>query len=285
MLKVAVCLHGELRDWDICSKIFSLWNFSNPNIHFDFFLATWRDRHTADLGKYLLLKQMSLNSLDNMYYEMADTLKNYFQSHLNKIDSPIIQYQHYYTYLLEKAVELTELSTTKYNAVVTIRPDIFVHKEFFDFLINKFNNLLPNESGNSIAFGDSNIYSSSGTDYCQNGLFCGADTVFVGSLKGVTKFSKMFDDIFVKQKFPPYNLHRLQAEYLNHIKIYNSADASINGKINRKVQTKTSHPSTAALEELYETYGKDLYKKDFKKEIVAIFKKHAKNEKPLKRYL
>ena len=27
------------------------------------------------------------------------------------------------------------------------------------------------------------------------------------------------------------------------------------------------------------------YKPDFKKEIVAIFKKHAKNEKPLKRYL
>jgi len=286
MLKVAVCLHGELRDWSTCSKIFSLWNFSNPNIHFDFFLATWGDRQTDELDRYLPLKQVSIHSLDDMYYEMNQSLVNYFKYEWKETTSNIRQYQHYYSYLLGKAVKLTELSTTKYDAAVTIRPDIFVQKPFFNFLIQKFNNILPNEHNNNIPFGDSNIYSSAGTVYSQDGLFCGADTVFVGSLKGITKFSRMFNDIFVEQKFPPFNLHRLQAEYLNYIRIYNSAEESIDGKINRKVQTKNYfHPSTSALEEIYKTYGKDLYKKDLKKEITAIFTKHAKNEKTLKRYL
>jgi hypothetical protein len=285
MLRVAVCLHGELRDWNTCSKIFSLWNFANPNIHFDFFLATWGDKLTVGLDKYLPLKQLSLHSVDDMYKEMNTTLKHYFKNKCKEDNSPIRLFQHYYTYLLGKAVKLAKSRITEYDAVVTIRPDIFVFTTFFDFLIKKFNNILPNEHNNSISFGDNNIYSSSGTVYSQDGLFCGADTVFVGSPKVITEFSKMFEDIFVKQEFPPLNLHRLQAEYLNYKRIYNSADALIIGKINRKDQKKNNHPSSAALEELYVTYGKDLYRKNLKKEITAILIKHTKNEKSLKKYL
>jgi hypothetical protein len=286
MKKVAVCLHGELRDWNTCSKIFSLWNFANPNIHFDFFLATWGDKYTLGLDKYLPLKQISLHSVGDMYGEMNNSLKYYYETQSKKVTTSTKEYQHYYTYLLSKAVKLTKLSTSKYDAAITIRPDIFVFKSFFDFLIKKFNNNLPDEHNNSIPFGDNNIYSSSGTVYSQDSLFCGADTVFVGSLKGITEFSKMFEDIFVKQKHPPLHLHKLQAEYLNHKRIYNSADSSITGKINRKVQKKrNNHPSTAALEELYVTYGKDLYRKNLKEEITAILIKHTKNEKSLKKYL
>ena len=58
MKKVAVCIHGELRHWDITSKIFNLWNKTFDDITFEFYLATWHNHNNKDF--ILPYKKISL---------------------------------------------------------------------------------------------------------------------------------------------------------------------------------------------------------------------------------
>ena len=46
-MKIAVLLAGQLRNWDLISKIFKLYNKINPNIQYDFFLSTWDDSYNG----------------------------------------------------------------------------------------------------------------------------------------------------------------------------------------------------------------------------------------------
>jgi len=44
-MRIAILLAGQVRDWNVCSKVFELYNSIYSDVEFDFFLATWDDKY------------------------------------------------------------------------------------------------------------------------------------------------------------------------------------------------------------------------------------------------
>ena len=279
MKKVAVCIHGELRHWDISSKIFNLWNKCFDDITFEFYLATWENSTSKDLQKNITLKEYKEYTHKDMYSKMLSPFSYYFEN--IKVARGTPSYQHYYSFLLTKSVELLkEADDNDYQAVVLIRPDIFVGYELLEFIDLKFKFNVEGESLNNIEFGDNIVYSQHGTVYKQNRLFCNKDTLFVGSKNGILKFGEIFNDIFIKGKFPPLSLHSLQAEYLNWKRIHNRKNPNISNELIRyKDNVKPGRPTPEGLLECLETFGDDLYNLKNDNNIYNILLKHSTDEK------
>lgn len=274
MKNIAVLFHGQLRFWKQANTVFSYWNSNNKNLNFEFFLSTWNeDKKSLEEDTVIKLEDYSTFSTDEMYNIMAPPQKNYFENLVNAQGIPC--YQHYYAFHVTKVCDLLEKSNKKYDAVLIMRPDIFVFEELFQFFEDKFNFSLDGEVNNTEEFGANVMYSLSGTDYCQNSLFCSKDTLFVTSVEGIKKYGNMFNDIFVHQFFPPYTLHRLQAEYANWNKIYMKECSLLNHKLIRPLSNiKRGWPSLEGIEELISEYGQKLYSRLNTLEIGNIFAKY-----------
>ena len=274
---IAVFIHGQLRFWDISSKILSLWNNISDNYYFDFYLATWKDENSKDIEKNLKLQNFSLHTTDEMYSKMAAPLTFYYKNIIQARTIP--SYQHYYSFLLHKAVNNLKNSAIRescYDAAILMRPDIFIRREIFEFLDKKFNFEIEDEHNNTVPFGRKIIYSKSGSEYCQDSLFCGSDTLFLGSLKGIQAFADIYDDVFVKQLFPTYHLHKLQAEYLCWKRLYNKSNNEMNHHLIRsKDNVKPGWPTPEGLNEILNTLGKDLYLPENKNKVTSILDKHS----------
>ena len=278
MKKVAVCIHGELRHWDITSKIFNLWNKTFDDITFEFYLATWHNHNNKDLQKNITLKNYKEYTHEDMYINMSSPLSYYFKN--IKIAREVPSYQHYYTFLLSKSVDLLkEADDNDYQAVILIRPDIFAGYDVLRFIDDKFKFREPNENINTVAFGDNIVYSESGSNYTQNRLFCNKDTLFIGSKNGILKFGEIFNDIFIKGKFPPIHLHGLQGEYLNWKRIHNKKHSNLRNELIRyKNNVKPGRPTPEGLQECLETFAEDLYKPENTENIYNIFLKNSKDK-------
>lgn len=257
MKKVAVIFHGELRHWEQSSKVFKLWNNLYEDIKFDFYLSTWKDHQTKNIEKTLNFTDISLHSHEEMYKNMAPPLKFYFKNIKQSRGIPC--YQHYYSFLLSKAVKLFKQNSNQYDATLLTRPDVFIFRPLIDFIKNKLNFNVENETNNTVAFGDKIIYSKSGSTYSQNRLFCNNDTLFLGSSRGIIKFGEIYNDIFVKQIFPPIHLHSLQAEYLNWKRIFHKKCGELDHYLIRNIDNaKPGWPTPEGIQEALDTYSVDL---------------------------
>lgn len=278
MKRIAVFIHGELRFWDVSSKIFSLWNKQSDEYKFDFYLATWKTEKVTNVEKYLKLENYSVHTQEEMYREMASPLRYYFTNIEEARGIP--SYQHFYSYLVTKSVEALCKSTNKnrkYDAAITIRPDVFANVDVFKFFESKFNFTKKAEFNNTVPFGDSVIYSQSGTTYCQDSLFCGNDTMFIGSLNGIKTFGDIYNDIFRKQVFPPYHLHKLQAEYIHWKGMYNSKAVELFPKLIRpQDNVKPGWPTQKALEVILEKYGDNVYSRENVQDVNSILLEYSK---------
>ena len=276
MKRVAVCLHGQLRHWEITSKIFSLWNLGDENIHFDFFLSTWDDNSFTELDIHLPLTKYSVHTHEEMYKTMTDPLKKYYRG-MYEQNHTLPRYEHYYSFLVSKSVALLKESNVNYDAAILLRPDVFVYPVFFDFLSDKFNFNVKEEPSNTIAFSDKIVYTKGGSYYSQNNLFCGSDTMFIGSPNAIKTFGKIYHDIFENQFFPNYHLHKLQAEYLNWQRIYNQVNSSINHRlVKENFIAKNGAPTPEGLEELLNKIGSNLYTADIQGSLILdLFKKYS----------
>lgn len=275
MKKVAVVMHGQLRHWEESSKVLSLWNSIYSDIEFDFFLATWKEEN-KNIDKNLKLKEYCLYTKEDMYSNMQPPLKFYFKN--IKQARPIPSYQHYYTFLLSKAVDIFKKHTLKnnYKAVLLVRPDVFTFIPTLNFIKQKLNFTVNGEDNNTVEFGNSIVYSLSGSTYNQNRLFCNRDTLFLGSVESISRFGEIYYDIFCKQIFPPKSLHSLQAEYLNWKRIYHSKSSElVHNLIRTRENSKPGYPTPEGIQECIDTYPTSLYDPNNHRAIIEIFKKYT----------
>jgi hypothetical protein len=275
MKKVAVVMHGQLRHWDESSKVLALWNSIFDDIEFDFFLATWKEEN-ENIEKNLKLKDYRLYTKEDMYSIMQPPLRFYFKN--IKQARPIPSYQHYYSFLVSKAVDLFKdyTSTNDYKAVLLVRPDVFTYFSTLNFIKKKLNFNADGESNNTVEFGSKIVYSRSGSTYNQNRLFCNSDTMFLGSVDSISSFGEIYYDIFSKQIFPPKSLHSLQAEYLNWKRIYHSKNAELTHNLIRtRENSKPGYPTPEGIQECISTYPTSIYDPDNHKAVIEIFKKYT----------
>lgn len=282
MNKVAVVIHGQLRYWEYASKIFSYWPEAFKELNFDYFLATWEDEYSSSIESNIKFEEYALFTHYNMYKDMSPPYRYWFEN----IDQArgIPSYQHYYTFLLSKAVDLLKKKVqqgTNYDAVMLIRPDIFIFYYVFEFILEKMKLEVPHEPLNTIPFGDKMVYGLSGVTYSQNRLFCGKDTFFLGSVNSISSFGDIFYDIFTKSIFPPINLHSVQAEFLNWKRIYLQRQTAMDHKLIRtKENSKPGWPTPEGLSEVIDTFGPELYLKENNKEVCKIFLRNSNETFP-----
>jgi hypothetical protein len=194
MINIAVLINGSGKYLDLIDPLFNTWNNLYPDVKFDFYLATWEDH--IDYSQFDWVESYTRLKEEDCPYDLKNHAYRCHQPH--------------YSYTLFKA---NELLTKDYDAVLQTRSDFFLFKELLDELILLFK---ENQIGDNI------IYSYTGSSL-HNGKLWTDDMFFFGNQNTFSKFSQMFEDLYIKNSFTEDQLlmHIMQAEYLNYRNIYN----------------------------------------------------------------
>lgn len=240
MKNIAVMISGHPKGIQHTYKLFKYWNNLYDNINFDFFISVWE------------------NDYDEKYFNWATKYE-----FLKESDCPYDlsnhetgRHQPHYCYALHKVNELKNSHNKDYDMVLQTRSDAILSRKLLDSLVGTIteirDGLIPeqdnqgNFTGKAIKdtrynpqISDKNILSATGTfvhnyydinNTLKQHLWT-QDIWFAGTPKVMDIFCNMFNYIFVEKKYgnseeEPILLHIFQAEYLNKLKIYNSALAS-----------------------------------------------------------
>jgi hypothetical protein len=175
MIRIAVLLSGQLRDWKTASKIFKLWNEVDREVRYDFFLSTWDDSYRGIDSKDADLSMCTASEV--IFYD-------------DSIHKEIIRY----TYLLKRTNIIKNRyekeQGIKYNAVIATRPDVMIGPRVLQGLASNIKNK----------------YLGHRTLFIQNGIteklveenkhsFFMNDFYVYGHSKVVNAFAEMYDDI------------------------------------------------------------------------------------------
>ena len=237
MKNIAVMISGHPRGIQNTYKLFKHWNNLYDDVNFDFFISVWE------------------NDIDEKYFNWATKYE-----FLKESDCPYdlknhepLKHQPHYCYALQKVNELKNSHEKKYDMVFQTRTDSVHSRVFLDSLIftitqirggliakkDKHGNYTgesETDTRHNPQISDKNILSATGTfvhnyydinNTLKQHLWT-QDIWFAGTPKVMDIFCDMFNYIFVEKKYgnsekEPILLHIFQAEYLNKLKIYNSA--------------------------------------------------------------
>jgi hypothetical protein len=253
-IKIAVCISGKLRDFDIFSKLFTHWNNLYDEVEFDFFLATWQDKSVDKQNFDFLTKYKSFTFDDIPKYVFTIHRKNSFL---------------FYSYLMYRVHELRRSiseSCTKlkfcppfinnfsytetipsYDCVIQTRPDIFISKILLDSIVETpIKYFTPNL-----------IFTSQGTSTNRDGGVTVKDDNFsYGHTASMDKLSYMYHDCYILGNNHG-NLHDGNANQMVNHKIVNSSfDSKLKPMILRnETQKKKGHPTSEWLRNQIDTNG------------------------------
>jgi len=182
-IRIAILLGGQLRHWDITSKMFELYNSIYPDVQYDFFLSTWDDgfdRIDYDMSSYPFLTK----------YEFVQ-----YSPKLNKCSVSS------YYYLLKQVNKLKNDYVTetnvKYDCIVATRPDIY-----FDLgLLDSINELIIGKKSHQL-IPSMGVYTQTGTlPYVKmiNGepeeCYYSDDKFIIGSSNSINIYCNLHDTI------------------------------------------------------------------------------------------
>jgi len=265
MKKVAFVLCGLLRGWQQTSKTFSYIKEVYPDIEFDFYLSTWEDGTTrlqeqkgcpvpikqVDLSFF---KDLVLDSEEDCYKSMAYPYQVYYKDHHSTINylnqQPL--FEHFYSWQIKRGFELVKESDN-YDLVVITRPDVFLHRQFLDKLLN------PLDKNSERKYINDFIYSPTSILPYDNRLFIHRDYLFAGNYYTINKFSGMFDDVFVHCKMKLKALHSLQAYYICFRGMQSKDSKGGIDPIRPDSIRKPHQPSEKTLQCMIDEYGVKLY--------------------------
>jgi len=232
MINVAVMISGHPKFFNLTYKFFQHWNKLYDNVKFDFYVSMWENDYDKE-------KIFGWTKAYETLYEKDCPYD------LSKHESG--RHQPHYSWALYKVNELRKKhQEIEYNAVIQTRGDAIFSRLFLDSIVDNLTQIrggkIPlldsdgNHTGKSKTdirpnpqISDKNILSAGG-----NFIHSYEDTI-TGELiqnlwtedvwfMGTPKVMDIFCNIFY-HKFSPneYMLHIMQAEYLNHMRIYNTA--------------------------------------------------------------
>ena len=208
-IKIAVILAGQLRHWDITSKMFQMYNDIHPDVQYDFFLSTWDD-------SYANTKAIESNFLFLNAYEVIST------SIIGNSDDDYVRYP----YLLKKVNQLKNDYQNEYNikydCVISTRPDIFLSLE----TLHRVNIIINNTNSDQIT--PNTIYAENGisekltnipNSYINEPHFTMNDFYVFGHENAINIHANIYDDMYVKKIQPNVGVHLTPAEHIINNKL------------------------------------------------------------------
>jgi len=188
-MRIAILLAGQVRDWNICSKVFELYNSIYSDVEFDFFLATWDDNYDEvkyDMNSYSFITKYKLHDQKESLYTEQLLCHAYLCKSANIIKK-----------------EYAKKHNIKYDCVIATRPDIFLGLD----LLSNIRDLLVRSNnykkGDKFILNKNMVYTPTGTlpyrKSDKNGkeveCFYMNDLFVVGSNFSIDKFSNLYDNI------------------------------------------------------------------------------------------
>jgi hypothetical protein len=219
-IRIAIILAGQLRQWDIASKIFAMYNDIHPDVQYDFFLSTWDDT-------YMEQKAIETNFLFLNEYEVISP------SVIKKRNEDYVKYP----YLLKRVNQLKNdyqsKNDIKYDCVISTRPDILLSLKLLhsvNIIINntKYKQVTPNtiytcgfmyEVANSAKENASNVYIEASTDRRNMGQFAMNDLYVIGHENAINIHANLYDDMYVKKIQPNLGPHQTSATHIINNKL------------------------------------------------------------------
>lgn len=214
-MKIAILLAGQVRSWNVCSKVFELYNNIFPDIEFDFFLSTWDDNYDEvkyDMDSYSFITKYEFHDQKEVSYTEQLLCHAYLCQHANNLKNK---------YAKEHNIE--------YDCVIATRPDIFFS---LDILSNARDLILRSKNykkADTFILNKNVVYTGTGVspyrkidpDGNEVEFAYMSDLFVLGTNYSVDKFSNFYDNIS-KYKFNNRVIgHVSGATYLVDQKIMN----------------------------------------------------------------
>ncbi len=184
-MKIAVCISGDLRFFDISSLVYQYWIDSYPNIEFDFYVTSWNNYFK--LENYQFIKD----------YKILKNFTFYDEERKSNNESK-------YSYSLFKCHQLRRQSKIKYNYVFQTRSDIVLNKKTLDFIFNTLTSGIPENC--IMVPGLTNIDRGKNLHLCD-------DNYSIANTLSMNKFSMMYYDAFINNEYVgKEGFHEIQLE-------------------------------------------------------------------------
>ncbi len=227
MNKIAVCISGQMRSWEVQRGFFNSWNNEIDDVEFDFFISTW-DTIGFDEIAIKPDKEISLDVTDE-YIGKINGLKDYEildEDGINWIDlqCSVTERNKKMAYLFCTCnllkVKYEQENNFIYDSVISIRPDCsMILKQLRDRVISFLTlneglksewdkiylELTPISKGGSVNYSDTN-----------NGLYRN-DFFSFGTSSTMDVYSNLFKYVFLNEE---YNMiphgHTMNHDYINY---------------------------------------------------------------------
>tara|TARA_R100001163_G_C5058916_1_gene195551 strand:- start:351 stop:1172 length:822 start_codon:yes stop_codon:yes gene_type:complete len=140
MLRIAVCLSGQIRYWKEISPFFEHWNNLFDNVEFTFFVSTWNSETWVDkkFGGCIEYEDIDFTKYDFIKAHSKHDSNN--AQLANKHKKPCTPYL---TYLLNKVQTLRKKYETENNfefdGIIQTRNDIFITSELLNLCVKLAN--------------------------------------------------------------------------------------------------------------------------------------------------
>ena len=230
-IRIAILLGGQLRHWDIVSKMFKLYNNIYTDVQYDFFLSTWDDGFDEidyDMNSYTFLTKYEFVQPNPKLNDCSVSSYYYLLKQVNKLKNDYV----------------TE-TNVKYDCIVATRPDIY-----FDLgLLDSINELIIGKKQHNF-IPSMGVYTQTGTKpYVKiiNGepeeCYYSDDKFIIGSSNSINIYCNLHDTII------DYTLsdnrilgHITHATYLVKQMIINLCiSTDIKGGVNTGTITRATH--------------------------------------------
>ena len=270
-MKIAVLLAGQLRNWEISSKIFKLYNKINPNIQYDFFLSTWDDSYN---GKKSIESDFSFV---NAHEIISTSVLNTNQGNYKVGDNSKVY--KVYPYLFKRVNQLKNDYQNEYginyDCVISTRPDIYLNLEMLKEGYNIIKNTLY------IPHGIIKKISS----ITNKEIIRMDDLVLIGDDSVINIHANLYDDMYVKKIQPNLGPHLTNANHIinndiSYRKIHKPAFA-IPVRDNMVNYLENMYKSEN-LKEVYNPFSIINNSKDVEDMLSKLFHEHPINQKKQK---
>lgn len=178
--KLAICFYGQVRYVEGFNLFYQHFRDTNPNLDIDFFISSWKDFDISKIN--LIFKEASFTKPSELGQAPLSGNTRKMAFHLNKV--------------LKLKLQEERKSKAKYDAVLTVRPDVIFNTDIMIKNISDFTSIDHSVPTVSIPSG---IIIEQGTYRIHE------DWIFLMNSVGADLHSKIFDFFFVEEEFKKEN--------------------------------------------------------------------------------
>tara|TARA_Y100000034_G_scaffold99544_1_gene122338 strand:+ start:2422 stop:3309 length:888 start_codon:yes stop_codon:yes gene_type:complete len=231
-IKIAVCLSGLIRYWDVTAKIHEYWNNLYDDVEFYFFVSAWDGE-----GVYFDSEKVVGGIIEKNDYSKYSFLTDYEYLYKNELREEILLYMEqtpdldhcvpYYTYAIFRTQELRKKyeqeNNMEFDGVIQTRNDVWIPTGVLDSV----RNLFYGDMGTPVV--PELFFSLQPLTVSNNRFFMQQDVFGFSHRLAMDKYAEMYDRIEIikpTKNNPRYqvknmSLHHTNADVLMDNKIYN----------------------------------------------------------------